>query len=91
MNTSITTGKVPTDWKTGRLNPIFKGEGDKSDSGNYRPITLLPLPVKILEKIVNGQIRKFIEENKLYSEHQCGFRSAFSTASAVDKTLLKPY
>ena len=87
MNTSITTGKVPIDWKTGRLNPIFKGDGDKSDSGNYRPITLLPLPVKILEKIVNGQIRKFIEENKLYSEHQYGFRSALSTADAVEKVI----
>ena len=85
INLSLEKGIVPESWKIGRLNPIYKGEGSKDDEGNYRPITLLPLPCKILEKIVNTQLRNFIEANNLYTENQYGFRGNLSTADAVEK------
>ena len=87
INKSIETGSVPNTWKIGRLNPIYKGEGNREDSGNYRPISLLPIPGKILEKVVNSQVKKFIEENNLYTKNQYGFRSKLSTADAVEKVV----
>ena len=54
-NTSIMQGKVPTQLKLSRVSPIFKG-GDKNDMGNYRPISVLPMFAKILEKIVFQQL-----------------------------------
>ena len=45
---SITTGGVFTSWKTARLTPIYKKD-DETDCCNYRPISLLSVPSKILE------------------------------------------
>ena len=84
INTSLETGKIPDEWKIGRLQPIYKGEGSKEEAGNYRPITLLPLPGKILERVVNTQVRSFLERNDLYAKNQFGFRSNLSTADAIE-------
>ena len=48
LNLSLSTGIYPTLWK---IVTSYKG-GGKSSMGNYRPICLLPIPGKILEKIV---------------------------------------
>ena len=62
--------------------PIYKG-GDKENTGNYRPISLLPLPGKILEKIVHLRVSDFLDENEFLTEHQGGFRKGFSTTSTI--------
>merc|ERR1712002_824460 len=49
VNTSIVTGKYPTLWKHPLIAPVYKS-GDKNHVGNYRPIALLPILSKILEK-----------------------------------------
>ncbi len=49
FNTSIVTGKFPTSWKHAIVVPIFKG-GDSNINSNYRPISLLPVISKVLEK-----------------------------------------
>ena len=51
--------------------------------GNYRPISLLPVPGKILEKIVHGCISHHLESNNLLSEFQGGFRKNHSTTSSI--------
>ena len=87
INTLIETGEIPKAWKIGRLNPIYKGEGKKEDTGNCQPISLLPLPSKILEKVINDQVKTFVEENQLYSNNQYGFRSSLSTNDAIEKVV----
>lgn len=54
------------------------------DSGvltNYRPISLLP--AKMLEKIVQRQLAKFIESHNILHDTQSGFRAGFSTETAL--------
>ena len=51
INISLTTGTFPGALKEGKAIPLFKG-GLKSDMGNWRPISILPLFSKILEKVV---------------------------------------
>ena len=55
------------------------------DVNNYRPISLLPAPSKILEKIVHDQLSLHIEENRLMSDFQYGFRKNRSTMHAVSQ------
>ena len=43
--------QVPADWKHGNVTPIFK-KGNKSDPGNYRPISLTSQICKVLESIL---------------------------------------
>lgn len=82
INTSITTGTFPSPWKHPVVVPIFKG-GDTSDPKDYRPISLLPIVSKILEKVVTAQLIQHLEGNHLLNSTQHGFRAALSTESAL--------
>ncbi len=83
LNTSIATGVVPAAWKHSVIVPVFKS-GNQRELQNYRPISLLPVVSKILEKVVAGQLTEYLETNSLLSNTQHGFRSYLST----DTTLL---
>ena len=48
-----------------------------------RPVSLLPLPGKMLEKVVHNRISKFWEDNNFLSHNQGGFRKGFSTTSTI--------
>ena len=50
---------------------------------NYRPISVLPLVSKIMEKVVQVQLVNYINENKLLSIYQSGFRKKHSTETAA--------
>ena len=82
FNLSLREGKVPTDWKTSNVTPIHKS-GDKSAVTNYRPISLLSLVSKVLEKIIHNRITEYLCSNDLLSSNQFGFRPGFSTQDAL--------
>ena len=50
---------------------------------NYRPISLLSLPGKILEKVVHKNLMVFLEENNLLSQFQYGYKKNMSTTTSV--------
>ena len=62
FNCSLATGYVPKCWKTIRVSPIYKVDV-KTDPSNFRPISILPIPMKIFEKIVHDQVSAFIKES----------------------------
>ena len=82
LNTSIVTGTFPKLWKHALVVPIFKA-GDSNEPKNYRPISLLSIISKLLEKAIARQLSRFLEENHLLSNTQHGFRSSLSTESAL--------
>lgn len=74
FNMSLQHGQLPTDWKTANITPIFK-KGDKKQPGNYRPISLTSVVVKLLESIIRDELVLFIENNNLINNSQHGFRA----------------
>ena len=82
INLSLRSGTVPADWKEAKVLPLFKS-GSSAEIDNYRPISLLPILSKILEKLVYNQLVSYLESNNLLSDHQFGFRSKRSTELAV--------
>ena len=82
FNCSLATGYVPKCWKMKRVSPVHKGDV-KTDPSNFRPISILPIPMKIFEKIVHDQVSTFIKENTFLNDRQSGFRKLFSTTTAV--------
>jgi len=78
VNLSLSTGKYPTPYKYARVSPIYK-EGDVNDPSNYRPISILPFVGKCIEYFVNKQLTSYMEDNKLLTDRQYGFRKNNST------------
>ena len=81
VNKSITSGKFPSVWKEAKVKPLFKA-GSKEDVNNYRPISILPTLSKLIEKWVDSQFSKFLNDFQLLHKSQSGFRSKHSSESA---------
>ena len=79
FNYSIKHRTVFSSWKTARLTPIFKKD-DQTDCGNYRPVSLLSVPSKILEAVVNDRLVQHVFwDNQLITERQWAYRRGYST------------
>ena len=80
LNTCMRQGKVPEEWRTGLIVPIWK-KGDVQDPGKYRGITLLNHIMKPLERILDVRIRKKVEQE--LGEEQQGFRKGRGTTDGM--------
>ena len=58
-------------------------EGDLTKCTNYRPISLLPLPGKLIEKIVHNRLSNFLENHSLLDPNQGGFRKNNPTINSI--------
>nr|CAH7759109.1 unnamed protein product [Callosobruchus chinensis] len=84
VNSCILSGYYPRAWKTAVVKPIPK-KSEIEDFKDLRPISLLPTFSKILEHILNNQIKSYIYRNCILPNHQSGFRSSHSCATALLK------
>ena len=82
INKSFTDGVFPGVWKCAKVTALFK-DGDKSLKENYRTISILPTISKIIERSAHIQLGPFLEENRLSSQSQFGFRLKRSTSTAL--------
>ncbi|GAB0190798.1 mitochondrial enolase superfamily member 1 [Grus japonensis] len=64
-------GEVPEDWRKVNVTPVFK-KGKKEDPGNYRPVSFISIPGKVMEQLVIDVISKHVEE-KVIGSGQHGF------------------
>ena len=89
VNLFIKSGTVPSEWKQAKVVPLFKSRNE-NDLDNCRPISILPILSKILEKAVFHQLHSYLSESSLLSPYQSGFRANHSTQLAItfftDKT-----
>ncbi len=82
INLSIATQKVPCQLKQARIKPLFK-KNSRLEVGNYRPVAILSVVSKILEKCVYLQLQQYLKEKQLVYEFQSGFREGFSTDTCL--------
>lgn len=71
---------LPDDWKIGLLVPIHK-KGSKQVCDNYRGISLLSVPYKVLSKVIYKRLVPVVEA--LVGDYQCGFRASRSTIDQI--------
>ena len=79
-------GIVPKELKRANIIPIHKGN-DPTIFSNYRPISLLPVFSKILERLLYNRLFNFFNSNNIQGDSQYGFRRGFSTEMALADTL----
>ena len=82
VNESLANGVFPEQFKVARVIPLYKG-GDKSTTGNYRPVSVLPILSKVFERVVFNQLYYFLEKYSLLNGSQYGFMAKMSTSLAV--------
>ena len=70
-------------YKNGILILTNKPGKDKKYPLNYRTITLLEVPGKIFEKIINDRFMRYLEENNILHPDQYGFRKNKGTETAL--------
>ena len=64
VNLSVSSRTFPEHWKCAKIIPLHKKD-DRSNPKNYRPVALLPVVSKILERAVFVQFIDYLESNKL--------------------------
>jgi len=81
-NLSFTQSIVPEKLKISKVVPIYKKK-DKMSPENYRPISLLSIFNKLLEKLMYKRIYSFLTNNNILYDYQFGFRNKHSTILAL--------
>jgi len=80
FNLSLNSATVPQEWKRANVVPVFK-KGDPTQTNNYRPISLLPIISKILERLIYNKIIPFIRPKLTNMQH--GFLARCSTSTQL--------
>ena len=82
VNLSIITNEFPDELKHAKVKPLFK-KNKKTEVENYRPVSILCIVSKILERAVHKQLEEYLIENNLLYSHQSGFRKGHSTDTCL--------
>ena len=82
VNLSISQETFPKAWKNAKIIPLHK-KNERTEPKNYRPVALLSILSKIMEKAVFQQVIKYMETNHLLHPSHHGFRKSHSTTTAL--------
>ena len=86
FNSYLRNGVFPDIWKVAKVTPFFKS-GSRSDANNYRPISVVSVFPRILERIVRNQIYEHLKATKALTMIQSAFRKFCSPiTSLIDST-----
>ena len=82
ISMSFSSGKFPDPLKICKTIPIHMG-GSTILLNNYRPISLLSIFDKIIEKLMHKRLYNFLNEHSILFSNQFGFRKNNSTSTAL--------
>jgi retron-type reverse transcriptase len=83
VNRSLSTGICPDNSKIARVIPLYKNKSNKNQYESYRPISLLPVFSKILERLIYSKIFEFLVRYQILFKSQYGFRTGHNTTHAT--------
>ena len=78
----VQTGVYPSKLKRAKVIPVYK-TGDRTEPGNYRPISLLSVFNRLFERLMHKRLTSFIEKKKIIYNAQYSFRENCSTQQAI--------
>jgi hypothetical protein len=87
LNSFLSSGLLPSAWKTTTVVPIYKWKGQSSDPANYRPVSLTSVFCKLLERVLSAELSEYLLSKGLISRHQHGFISKHCTTTNLIESL----
>ena len=90
FNCSITSGVFPEKMKLAHISPLYKG-GDSTQAKNYRPVALLSIISKLLERIVYEQLNSYLQLWDILPDQQYAYRKQRSTEDALTVAIDRLY
>ena len=81
-NSSLKNGVFPEIWKIAKITPIYKS-GARTDVNNYRPISVISVFSRMLERISHDQLFEFLQKNDTLTDNQAAFRKLYSTMTSL--------
>ena len=81
FNKSAQCGTFPNNLKIGKVCPVYKGKGSKSDPDNYRPISVFSVIARLFKKLIHEKLFPYF--NDYLHKNQSGFRPKYSTQTAL--------
>ena len=83
FNMSLYNGEIPNEWKKARVTPVYKNKGSKQDPNNFRPIFVIGHIPKLFEKLVDSQLRKYLQSHSFITHSQSAFMKLHSTQTSL--------
>ena len=84
-NTALWLKYVPTHWKAAEVIMVPKPGKPVNKVSSYRPISLLPIMLKLFEKLVLERLTPILDATHIIPQHQFGFRRQHSTLDQVHR------
>ena len=82
INLSISTQEFPSYWKKSKIIPLHKKD-DLLNPKNYRPVAIVPIFSKVLERVIFNQLLEYLTTNHLIHPNHHAYRSSHSTTTAL--------
>jgi hypothetical protein len=82
FNYSMRNKSFPKTWKLANVTPVYK-KGDKSEPKNFRPVSLLSIVGKTMERCIFNVMIKYLEDNNRLSSIQAAYRPGYSTTTQL--------
>ena len=83
INYCLSIGYFPRIWKDAKVTMVQKPNKEHTNPKNYRPISLLPVLGKIFEGLLSERLVTFLEQNKIITKYQAGYRRGRSTQEHI--------
>ena len=88
FNSILRTSCFPPQWKVAQIIMISKPGKNPEETKSYRPISLLPIPSKLFERLLQ-KLMPIIEERKIIPDYQFGFRQKHATIEQIHRIVYK--
>ena len=87
FNMSLSNGEIPNEWKKARVTPVYKNKGSKQDPNNFRPISGIGHIPKLFEKLVDSQLREYLQSHSFITHSQSAFMKLHSTQTSLHNVI----
>ena len=82
LNLLFNEGVVPDLLKITKVISVYKNN-ECYRLNNYRPISILSIFEKVLERLMFNRLKKFLDKNDVFYKYQFGFRKNHATSHAL--------